>query len=367
MSAFLEHEAATQAGPLFNIRRQLFQSVPPIPSDVSLVGKTALVTGANVGLGLACARHFLALGASRLVMAVRTVSKGEVEAAKLRRAFPDAQIDVWPLDLAKPASSVRAFAARCARELGGPESPGRRLHVAVLNAGLGKHSFVRTPEGHKRETTLQVNYLSTALLGLLLLPLLKPATTTATGTTDAAAGRLTIITSDAALGATWPASVSAGAVRTGRGILDALDDPAHFEAFPQYCRTKMLAVAFAAKLAADVVSPDDVVVNTCNPGATKGTAFLSGVDSWAVKAVFRTLFAVLGRQPADAARAYVHASLVLGKESHGSFTDWKVRSWPVALYGAAGRAMMDKLWDETLAELGFASEADVLQAVHKQA
>lgn len=346
MSAALEKDAARQAGPLFNVRRQLFHSVPPIPSDVSLVGKTALVTGANVGLGLACSRHFLELGASRLVMAVRTVAKGEVEAAKLRAAFPAAQIDVWPLDLTKPQSSVQPFAARCNKELG-------RLHVAVLNAGLGKDAFVRTTEGKKRETTLQVNYLSTALLSVLLLPIMKPASPA-----DSAPGRLTIITSDAGLGAKPPAAADSV------GLLNSLDDPDTFQGFPQYCRTKLFITAFAAKLAADVVSPNDVIINSCNPAATKGTAFLSGMDSWIAKAIFTTVFTILGRKPEDAARAYVYGSLVLGAESHGSFTDWEVRGWPVAMYGDQGRKMGDKLWDETMEELGFANVADVLQAVH---
>lgn len=66
------------------------------------------------------------------------------------------------------------------------------------------------------------------------------------------------------------------------------------------------------------------------PAQQKGTAFLTGIDSWVVKAVINTLFTVLGRHPQDATRAYVYASLVLGPESHGSFTDWKVRCWPVA-------------------------------------
>ncbi|CAK7200208.1 hypothetical protein SEUCBS139899_002899 [Sporothrix eucalyptigena] len=346
MSALLEKDAPTQAGMLYNVRRQLFQSVPPVPVDLRLDGKTVLVTGANVGLGLACARYFLQMGAARLVMAVRSVDKGEAAASPLRKDFPSAQIDVWPLDLARP-SSVTAFAARCVADLG-------RLHVAVLNAGLGKEVFERTPEARKRETTLQVNYLSTALLALLLLPVLKPRD----GSTEA--GRLTLITSDAALGEKLPV------VPPGKTLLDALDDPAVFQGFPQYAKTKLILCMFVAKLAADIVDPADVIVNTCNPGATKGTAFLTDIDSWVVKAVMNTLFAVLGRHPEDAARAFVHASLVLGAESHGSFTDWKVRCWPVALYSECGRKTMDQLWEETLEELGFAGVVDVLNAVKRK-
>ncbi|CAK7212616.1 hypothetical protein SCUCBS95973_001524 [Sporothrix curviconia] len=355
MSALLEKQAATQAGFFYNIRRQ-FQSVPPIPAGVRLDGKTVLVTGANVGLGLACARYFLELGAVRLIMAVRTVSKGEAAATPLRNDFPSAQVDVWPLDLERPWS-VQAFATRCAAELG-------RLHVAVLNAGLAMETFVRTSEGKKREATLQVNYLSTALLAILLLPTLKPAH----GTPDAAPGRLTLVSSDTSLGETLPTvppspSQEADGAGSKTILLDAMDDPATFQAFPQYGRSKLLLDMFAAKLAADVVRPQDVVVNLCNPAATRGTGFFDKVQSRVIKAVFAVFYAVVARTPRDAARMYVHASLVLGPESHGSFTDWQVRSWPRYMYGAEGRKATDRLWDETLEELAFANVADVLKTV----
>ncbi|CAK7233490.1 hypothetical protein SBRCBS47491_008627 [Sporothrix bragantina] len=345
MSAQLQEQAATQSGFLYNARRQLFQSVPPIPANVRLDGKTVLVTGANVGLGLACTRHFLELGAARLIMAVRSISKGEAAAALFKKEFASAQIDVWQLDMELP-SSVQAFAARCKADI-------PRLHVAVLNAGLGKEFFVRTAEGKQRETTLQVNYLSTVLLAVLLLPLMKPNSSES----DKAPGRLTLISSDASLGEKLPA------VPAGSTILDTMDDSSKFEGYQQYARTKLMLNMFTAKLASDVVSPSEVIINTCNPGATKGTGAISAVQSKIILAVMTLLFAVLGRTPEDAARAYVHASLVLGAESHGSFTDWLVRCWPLFMYGDKGRRATDRLWDETLAELGFANIVDVLKTV----
>lgn len=186
MSVQLEKQAPSQAGFLYNARRQLFQSVPPVPSAIDLVGKTALVTGFNVGLGLECARHFLKLRSSRLIMAVRSLQKGEAVAVSLRAEFPDAEIEVWQLDM-ESFRSVQAFAARCEQELD-------RLHVAVLNTALGKLKFERTRERCHRETTIQVNYLSTALLAILLIPKMKPSAS------SSGPGRLSIITSDASLG-----------------------------------------------------------------------------------------------------------------------------------------------------------------------
>ncbi|KAJ4367185.1 hypothetical protein N0V83_007715 [Neocucurbitaria cava] len=338
MSAKLEKQAATHASVLHNVKRQVFQSVPQLPSDISLVGKTALVTGSNVGLGLECARYFLKLRPSRLVIAVRSIEKGETAAKSLRTEFPDAKIEVWQLDM-ESYRSVQAFAARCEKELD-------RLHVAVLNAALAKIKLERVKDGRQREVTLQVNYLSTALLAILLLPIMKPTSY------SPEPARLTIITSDASLGEKLqdPGQTS---------LLDSLDQPQRYDGFTQYARSKLLITMFAARLA-ETVDPDDVIINSCNPGATKGTEFMRE-GSWVLKALFALFFSLVGRTAVDAARIYVHAALVLGKESHGSYTDWLVRAWPVMMYGEQNRKIQKKLWDETMKELSFAKVNEVLK------
>lgn len=304
MSANLEKQASFQASFLHNVQRQIFQRVPPIPPDINLTGKTALVTGSNVGLGLECARQFLRLNPSHLIMAVRSLQKGDEAAKPLREEFPGVKIDVWQLDMAS-YRSVQAFAARCDKELD-------RLHVAVLNAGLGKLKFQRTEEGSQCETTIQVNYLSTALLAVLLIPKMKPSPS------SPEPGRLTIITSDAALG------VKLDDPGQG-GYLDAMDRPENFQGFPQYSKSKLLITMFAARLA-ELINPDEIIITCCNPGPVKGTAFLRDVDSWIVRSVMGLLWNTLGRTMEDGARTYVHSSLVLGKESHGSFSDWLIRA-----------------------------------------
>jgi NAD(P)-dependent dehydrogenase (short-subunit alcohol dehydrogenase family) len=71
-------------------------------------GRTAVVTGANSGLGLVTARELARAGAS-VVMACRNVQKGEAAAAEIRAAVPGAQLQVAELDLSSLAS-VRGFA-----------------------------------------------------------------------------------------------------------------------------------------------------------------------------------------------------------------------------------------------------------------
>src|SRR3954468_12389503 len=70
----------------------------------SLDGRTAIVTGANSGIGLAAARELARAGA-RVVLAVRDVAKGDQAAASI-----DGETEVRRLDLADLAS-VREFAS----------------------------------------------------------------------------------------------------------------------------------------------------------------------------------------------------------------------------------------------------------------
>src|SRR5688572_27797694 len=77
----------------------------------SLKGKTAIVTGANSGLGIETTR-VLALAGADVTMAVRNVAAGEQVKAQLEAKLPvgSGRIQVKALDLSDLAS-VRAFAA----------------------------------------------------------------------------------------------------------------------------------------------------------------------------------------------------------------------------------------------------------------
>ncbi len=72
-------------------------------------GRTAIVTGANSGLGLVTARELARAGA-RVVLACRNTAKGEDAATQIRRDVAGADISVAALDLGS-LESVRTFAA----------------------------------------------------------------------------------------------------------------------------------------------------------------------------------------------------------------------------------------------------------------
>lgn len=118
-------------------------------------GRTAVVTGANSGLGYVTARELARRGA-RTVLACRDEARGRAARDRLLHELPEAQAELRLLDLAD-LSSVRAFA----REL-----PHDRVDLLVNNAGLMAGPFARTADGF--EMQFGVNHLGHfALTGLL--------------------------------------------------------------------------------------------------------------------------------------------------------------------------------------------------------
>ncbi|KAH8674199.1 hypothetical protein BX600DRAFT_486789 [Xylariales sp. PMI_506] len=332
MSAALADQAGWEAGPLAAIWKQVFHRVPKIPAHINMRDKTAVVTGSSSGLGLECARQFLQLGVAKLILAVRSQSKGDAAAKQLLAEHPGADIQVWLVDM-ESDTSVREFAARCSSSLD-------RLDVVILNAGCGKQTFQRSNNGKGREVTLQVNYLATVLLAILLIPILKAKTAQLSPPSP---GRLTLVTSDLAL---WLKMKEP----TG-GILDSMDNEAGFHGMDRYSKSKLLLTMFISKLAQHVNS-EEVIINTVNPSAVRGTDLMRDAQGqYLIQAMVFLSSVILGRNLEDGTRQYLHASLVLGKESQGSFVDWLIKPYPTVMYTDMGHRMMDKLWHETIEEL----------------
>lgn len=125
-------------------------------------GRTAIVTGATSGLGLATATELARHGA-HVVLPVRDPAAGEEAARRIRRGAPDAELSVRELDLASLAS-VRAFAARVSAE-----HPS--VDVLVNNAGVSlPRTRQVTVDGF--ELHMGTNVLAPAALTVLLLPVL---------------------------------------------------------------------------------------------------------------------------------------------------------------------------------------------------
>ncbi|MCQ8827516.1 oxidoreductase [Streptomyces malaysiensis] len=125
-------------------------------------GRTAIVTGANSGLGLITARELARRGA-QVVLACRSETRGAEAAERIQAQAPGAYVRVAPLDLAD-LTSVRAFAAG---------HKGDRLDLLINNAGVMALPHGRTVDGF--ETQFGVNHLGHFALTGLLLPKLLAA------------------------------------------------------------------------------------------------------------------------------------------------------------------------------------------------
>src|SRR5512142_481332 len=89
--------------------------------------RTAVVTGANGGLGLETARALAAKGA-HVVMAVRSQEKAAAAVEEIRATAPDAALELVALDLASQAS-VRAAAGQIM-------AAHKNIDLLINNAGV---------------------------------------------------------------------------------------------------------------------------------------------------------------------------------------------------------------------------------------
>jgi len=125
-------------------------------------GRTAVVTGANSGLGLETARELARHGAD-VVLACRDTAKGERALQDIRASAPDARLEVAALDLAS-LDSVKAFATTLSERNGG-------IDLLINNAGVMASPHRRTSDGF--ELQFGTNVLGHFALTAQLLEQLK--------------------------------------------------------------------------------------------------------------------------------------------------------------------------------------------------
>ncbi|MFE9764464.1 oxidoreductase [Streptomyces sp. NPDC005808] len=131
-------------------------------SDIpDLRGRTAVVTGANSGIGYVTARELARKGA-RVVLACRSQTRGAEAEDRLASEVPGALVEFVRLDLGD-LESVREFAVTYERGYD-------RLDLLVNNAGVMALPYGRTADGF--ETQFGVNHLGHFALTGLLLPAL---------------------------------------------------------------------------------------------------------------------------------------------------------------------------------------------------
>jgi NAD(P)-dependent dehydrogenase (short-subunit alcohol dehydrogenase family) len=143
----------------------VFELVSWTAADIpDQAGRTAVVTGANGGLGLETARALAGAGA-HVVLAARNQDKAAEAMADIRRGMPEASLEVVALDLASQAS-VREAAQRIL-------AAHEKVEILVNNAGIMGIPERRTADGF--EVQFGVNHLGHYALTALLMPALLRA------------------------------------------------------------------------------------------------------------------------------------------------------------------------------------------------
>jgi NAD(P)-dependent dehydrogenase (short-subunit alcohol dehydrogenase family) len=212
------------------------------------VVKTAIVTGASGGLGLACARQLAARPGFRVVLACRDAGRGAKAAATIA-AHPESRTEVAVLDVGSLAS-VRRFAA-------GFEGG---LDALVLNAGVQVVTG-RTVTEDGFEETFAVNHLGQFLLANLLLPHMSPG------------GRIVFVSSDTHDPRNWtgmPAPLLASASELARGDDRPGESPGH-AGRRRYSTSKLCNVLAAYEMQRRLDPDRGISVAAFDPGFMPST------------------------------------------------------------------------------------------------
>jgi NAD(P)-dependent dehydrogenase (short-subunit alcohol dehydrogenase family) len=226
-----------------------------------LSGRRVIVTGANSGTGREAVRRMAARGAD-LVLAVRSVEKGEQARAQILAGSRRAQLEVRRLDLADLAS-VREFAD-------GLTESGRPVDLLVNNAGV-----MMPPTRHTTADGFELqfgsNYLGPFALTLRLLPLLLAAP----------APRVT--------------TMSSGLANGGRITFDDLQSERRYRARAAYSLSKLADLMFAIELGRRSEEHRWPLLSTAaHPGFTR-TNLQSAGPNMGKPAGSRSLFERFGR------------------------------------------------------------------------
>ena len=193
-----------------------------------LIGKTAIVTGANSGMGMATARALLDEGAT-VVMLCRSEKRGK-EAYNELMKDGNSRTYLILCDLGD-YGSIRNFVKRVKETF-------TRIDILVNNAGFISLDRQETKEGLERQ--FGINHVGHFLLTTELLDLMGEGS------------RIV--------------NVASGAHKTGKIHFDDINLHKGFNVFKAYSQSKLANVLFTRELARRV-KDRGITVNCCHPGA----------------------------------------------------------------------------------------------------
>ncbi len=208
-------------------------------------GKRVIVTGANSGTGQEASRRLAEAGA-HVIMAVRTVAKGDQARAGILARHPGASLEVRRVNLADLAS-VREFSD-------GLLDDGAPVNLLVNNAGvMAPPTRMTTADGF--ELQFGSNFLGPFALTLRLLPVVLAAP------------------------APRVVTMSSGVANFGRIHFADLEWERRYSANFAYAQSKLADLMMSLRLAAIAVERDwNLMSNAAHPGFTRTNLQTAGAS-----------------------------------------------------------------------------------------
>ncbi|KAK3994452.1 hypothetical protein QBC44DRAFT_322700 [Cladorrhinum sp. PSN332] len=317
-------------GPIAYALRQKVTGNLSLPKDLSLAGKTILVTGATSGVGLEASRQLLQLGAN-LIIGARSLQRAEAVRADFFKSLPDAssRLAIYELDM-ESLASVDRFIDRISAD-------GIVFDVVLLNAGVfsrsGRGDITKTqapdPLDPPTPHLMQVNFRATAYLALRLLPVIRQL------------GRLVLVTSEAHA---WSAYQQPPPPRPAK-ILDGLDKVAPVgDADEEYYAAKLFLALFGRELARRT-DPEKLTTVLTTPGFCASGFFREGES-----VMTKIIYATSARSSAQGARLHLHAMTApTGPDTFqsGSYLrDGATAQLSKFAESDEGRLLQVRLWEE---------------------
>lgn len=274
--------------------------------------------------GLEAARHIAKLGASKLIIAVRSVEKGNAAKQSIEESThcDPSVIEVWQLDLCS-YESVKAFASRATNTLD-------RLDVLLENAGV---ALERWDWAEDNEYMLTVNVVSTFLLAFLLLPKLKE-----TANRFNTQPNLTVVTSEAHY------MVDFEEKDAPEGIFNNLNDKTKANVPARYPTSKLMEIFVIREMATRRPAQSyPITFNLVNPGLCESE--LARESSLNV----RILKFFLARPTEAGSRTLVNGAGA-GHDTHGQYLNMCRVTQPATVV-LKGEETQKRLFEELMAKL----------------
>ena len=198
-------------------------------------GKTAIVTGANAGIGFETALALYAAGA-HVVLACRDLKKADEASSRIKQQGGTGTLEVALLDLAS-LESVKQFAVTFSQTH-------QELHLLINNAGVMIPPASKTTEGY--ELQFGINFIGHFALTGQLYPLL-----------NATSGSRIV-------------TLSSLAYLYGKIDFDNLKSEKDYDPMREYQQSKLADTLFSIELQRRITAKGDQVLSiAAQPGANK--------------------------------------------------------------------------------------------------